>query len=273
MKLGCRSGHNEKCRGAKGILDEVVEDKKIFTSCVKYLKTQNAVVDCTPYHNPLKQLEDLKYGVDKANSNKVDFFFSIHLNKCYDEVQNHPMGCEVWVYDKNSTLAMEKAKGVLENLQALGFKSRGIKYMSTEGKSLYELNETKMNAMIVECFFLESKVDCQLYTKLGYDKVGQAIANGIDSRVNFSADNTPEYAIDTVVIVSNSTDELAAKYLNRAFGWGILMPHQYALGTARRVIGVGGGACKEVKCDIEIIGLDSYDTCRKVMEYIIENRK
>lgn len=271
MKLGCRPGHNENCRGAKGILDEVVEDRLIFSSCLKYLKSQNTIVDCAPHHNPSNQFEDLKYGVDRANNNKVDFFFSIHLNKAYEDVQNYPMGCEVWVYDKNSPLAIEKAKDVLKNLEILGFKNRGIKYMKTEGKELYELNQTKMDAMIVECFFLESKVDCDKYKQVGYDKVGKAIASGVDNRISFN--NEPQYAIDTVIIVNNSTDELAAKYLNRAFGWGILMPNQYATGSARKVIGIGGGACKEVKCDVELIGTDAYDTCRKVMEYIIENRK
>lgn len=51
------------------------------------------------------------------------------------------------------------------------------------------------------------------------------------------------------------------------------MLHQYNLGSARRVVGIGGGVCKEVKCNVEIIGANAYDTCKKVIEYIIENKK
>jgi hypothetical protein len=65
-----------------------------------------------------------------------------------------------------------------------------------------------------------------LYRQLGVDKVARAIANGIDKNISI-VNNVKEYAIYTVIIINNLTDELAAKYLDRAFGLGILMPHQY----------------------------------------------
>jgi len=43
-----------------------------------------------------------------------------------------------------------------------------------------------------------------------------------------------------VIIVNNPTDKPPAKCLNRAFGWGILMPHRYEERTARRVVVIGG---------------------------------
>jgi len=75
------------------------------------------------------------------------------------------------------------------------------------------------------------------------------------------------YPIDTVVIVTNDVDERAAKYLYDAFGWGILMLNQYQVGTARRVVTVGGAVGK-LKADIEVTGKDRYDTCKNVMELI-----
>ncbi len=181
-KLAGRAGHNFKAVGSSLILDESTEARKIFTSSFNYLNPVTDFIDCTPYHDPPNQVDDLKYGVNKANSNNADFFYSVHLNKAYSTVQDYAIGSEVWVYDSNSTEAIKKGKAILSNLEKLGFKNRGIKY----SKNLFELNSTNSEAIIVECFFLDSKVDTDLYDKLGSDKIGQAIANGLDSRVPFS---------------------------------------------------------------------------------------
>lgn len=181
-KIGGRAGHNWVSTGASSILDEVTENRKVFGSTFNYLKPFVDLVDCTPYDNPPKQMDDLKYGVDKANSNNVDFYFSVHMNKAYNTLQNSAIGSEVWVYDRNSKVAIEKANAILKNLEKLGFKNRGIKYST----SLFELDNTNCESIIVECFFLESIVDCNLYNQVGFDKIGQAIANGIDKRVPFT---------------------------------------------------------------------------------------
>ncbi len=81
-----------------------------------------------------------------------------------------------------------------------------------------------------------------------------------------------KYAIDTVVIITNPIDEIIAKYLYKAFGWGILMLNQYQIGSARRVVAVGDAVGK-LKADIELIGNESYNTEDIVLKYIKENKK
>jgi len=137
-KIAGRPGHNELCRGAKAILDEVIEDRKIFSASKRYLEIRHAFIDCTPYHNPASQSEDLNYGINMANRNNVDLFYSTHLNKAYEKYVGK-IGAEVWVYDRNSTKAIEAATRILKNLEGLGFKNRGIKYMKEENKQLAEL--------------------------------------------------------------------------------------------------------------------------------------
>lgn len=185
-KIGGRAGHNERCRGAKAILDEVTENRPIFLASKQYLEKNNTFIDCTPYHNPIKQADDLNFGINKANQNKVDIFYSVHENKAYESF-NGEIGAEVWVYDRNSTKAIEAATRILNNLKALGFKNRGIKYMKEENRQLAELTRTKMNALIVECFFLEATKDVEVYKRVGPDAVGFAIANGIDPSITKEA--------------------------------------------------------------------------------------
>lgn len=191
MKISGRAGHNEKCRGAKAKLDEVTEDRKIFPYSKSYLEQKHTFIDCTPYHNPATQSEDLNYGIKKSNENNADLFYSVHLNKAYDNYDG-ALGCEVWVYDKNSTKAIEAGERILENLEALGFKNRGIKYMKEQKKELGELMYTKCNALIVECFFLEASKDIEVYNKVGPEAIGLAIANGIDPSITRKVTETPK---------------------------------------------------------------------------------
>lgn len=181
-KFGGRPGHNEKCRGARGIVDEVTEDRPIFLASKKYLQQKNEFIDCTPYYNPASQNDDLNYGISMANRNSVDLFYSTHLNKSTDYFEGK-IGAEVWVYDRNSTKAIEAGTRVLKNLESLGFKNRGIKYMKEENRQLGELTSTNMEAMIIECFFVEATEDVALYKKVGADAIGFAIAAGIDPNI------------------------------------------------------------------------------------------
>lgn len=174
MKIAIRGGHNELAIGAKALLDEVTEDRKIYPFVIKYLQQAgHTVLDVTP--GRMDSDSDLAYGVNKANQWGADLFISIHLNKAYNSY-NGAIGTEVIVYSTNDAYEDEVyAKRVVDKIASLGFKNRGVK----TNTSLYELRNTKMNAMIVECFFLEATEDVALYKKLGAEAMGKAIAEGI----------------------------------------------------------------------------------------------
>ena len=80
MKIAVRGGHCPKVTGAKGILDELTEDRKVKEAVVKYLKQLNHdVLDVTPPNSTSTSSADLAYGVDKANSWGAELFVSIHF--------------------------------------------------------------------------------------------------------------------------------------------------------------------------------------------------
>lgn len=179
-KIAGRPGHNELCRGAKAILDEVIEGRKIFSASKKYLEIRHTFIDCTP--TPVaSQSQDLAAGVNKANNNNADFFYSVHLNKAYNSYDG-AIGAEIWLYPKASQETINKANRILRNLESLGFKNRGIKYSSGTHR-LYEIYKTNMEAMIIECFFLEATKDVEIYNRVGPDAIGFAIASGIDPSI------------------------------------------------------------------------------------------
>lgn len=167
MKIAIRGGHCPKVPGASGILNEVVEDRKVKDAVIKYLRQLgHQVYDVTPPDSMATSSGDLAHGVNEANRLKVDIFVSIHFN-AFNGSAN---GTEVCVYSPH-----DYAQRVVDNLTKLGFKHRGQKTRT----SLYELKNTSMKAMIVEVCFVDSSVDAEIYKRVGYDAVGKAIAEGV----------------------------------------------------------------------------------------------
>ena len=177
MKIAIRRGHNKQAIGAVGLVNEVEENEKILAPTIKYLKALgHDVLDVSPGN--MTSSSDLAYGVKKANEWNADVFISIHCNKCYEHYDG-AIGTETLVYSKTDGYKDEEiAQRIVNNLGALGFKNRGVK----ENQYLYELKNTKMRAVIVECFFVEATNDVELYKKLGADALGKAIAEGITNQ-------------------------------------------------------------------------------------------
>lgn len=178
MKIAVRGGHNFLATGCEGLINEVVEDRKVKDSIIKYLKQLgHEVLDVTPGN--MDSDSDLAYGVNKANSWGADLFISDHFNKAYNSY-NGALGTEVWIYSKSDNITLDEEVGarIVKAMAGLGFKNRGVK----ESKELYELRATKMASIIVETCFVEATEDVALYRKLGPDAIGKAIAEAISNR-------------------------------------------------------------------------------------------
>ena len=187
MKIAVRGGHVPRVTGARGLIDELTEDRKVKDSVIKYLRQLGCeVYDVTPHDNTPTLNSELAYGVNRSNILGVDLFISIHFNKAYEHY-NGSLGSEVCVYSPFDT-----AQRVVNELAKLGFKNRGQKVRN----NLYELNHTKMKAMIIEVCFVEASEDVALYKKLGHDMIGKTIAEAITKK-NITISN---------VTNSNNTD-------------------------------------------------------------------
>lgn len=264
MKIAVRGGHNFLATGCEGLINEVVEDRKVKDSVIKYLKQLgHEVLDVTPGN--MDEDSDLAYGVNKANAWGADLFVSIHFNKAYISY-NGKIGAECLVYSKsdNITLDEEVATRIQNTLDALGLtgpenKSRGVK----EDKELYELRATKMASIIVETCFVEATEDVALYKRLGPDAIGKAIAEAISNKkleVNKSIFPLPlkmksdAMSYDGEVKIFNKGDLLTADAENQ---WA------YA-------IELDGKRCWVEKANVELLGPtdERYQRFRlKVKEY------
>ena len=203
MKIAVRGGHCPKVTGASGLINELIEDRKVKDSVIKYLKElEHTVLDVTPPDSTSSSLADLSYGVNKANNWGADLFVSIHFNNAYS-TYNGALGTEVCVYSE-----YDIAGRVVNKMASLGFRNRGQKVRT----GLYELKNTKMKSMVIEVWFVESIVDVALYKRLGHDAIGKAIAEAIvngKATENTTTVQKEEVSKPVETTVSNTDDWVA----------------------------------------------------------------
>jgi N-acetylmuramoyl-L-alanine amidase len=175
MKYAIRGGHNYQSTGAHALLDEVTEDRLVKDATIKYLKIAGEItVDATPGN--CTQSVDLRFGTDTANKSKADLYVPEHFNKAYDKYVG-AIGSEIWINPGNAK-SIEVGTRILNNLEALGFKNRGLKDGMTQHK-LHDIRQSHMAAVLIETCFVEATEDVRIYREVGADRVGKAIAEGI----------------------------------------------------------------------------------------------
>ncbi|WP_346938207.1 N-acetylmuramoyl-L-alanine amidase [uncultured Clostridium sp.] len=183
MKIGDSAGHTTSCPGANLYVNEVIEVRRILPIVNELLKPYHTIIDCQPpesYNYP----QEINFRVQKSDNSGCDLYFSIHLNS--SSKTDAPIGSEVLIY-MGTPLTTKIGNQICNNLASLGFKNRGLK----DGIGFAEVSSIKCPSMIIEVFFVSSKADCDLYKKLGVEKIARAIANGIDSRVNLDGGYMP----------------------------------------------------------------------------------
>ena len=157
-------GHNFIVPGAKGLLDETAEDRKVTARVISALRAAgHTVYDCTD-DSGRTQGQNLANIVEKCNAHPVDLNISNHLNA------GGGTGVEVWCYnEKTKDIAAAICASVST---ALGIQNRGVKY----SKNLYVLRKTAGSAILVECCFVDNQNDASHWNA---DKCGDAIASAI----------------------------------------------------------------------------------------------
>lgn len=175
---GGHAAHGKKNCGAVGYCSESLVDRQIKDAVIKYLKLDgNLVKDCT-VDSGLTQSSIITAIKKLINAEKdVTVNTSIHLNACSKSKKDgKTKGVECCIYSEGG-LAEYIGNAICRKVSALGFTNRGNKVRTNLGV-LKGIKNGGVN-ILVECFFCDDEDDYILYTKLGADKIGKAIAEGI----------------------------------------------------------------------------------------------
>lgn len=168
MKICLNAGHTVSGvgYGAVGFLKESEETRKVVSAVKRYLEMKGHTVIMANVDSAKTQSMYLYQVAKKANDSNAELFVSIHFNA------GGGRGCEAYTWRGKETSA---AVGVCDELQKIGFNNRGVK----DGSGLYVIGATKMNALLVEVCFVDSRLDVDLYKKHGVNVIAQAITRGI----------------------------------------------------------------------------------------------
>lgn len=177
MKFGIDIGHNcPPDTGARGIKFEDNLTLDVGNRVIAKLRALgNEVISCKPDKADTVR-ESLAKRCDKANAAKVDIYVSIHFNAFNGQAN----GTEVFATSENGR---KIAKPVLDEFIKLGFFNRGVK----SGSHLFVLRNTNMPAILVECCFLDSQKDMNLFDT---EATANAIVKGLTGKLP-SAPVTP----------------------------------------------------------------------------------
>ena len=154
MIIGLDMGHTLQGAdyGAVGILEESECTREIGNEFKKKAEALGRKVIICSIDGGAKDLNDsLSKRVANANRQYLDLFLSIHLNS------GGGTGVETYCVAKGGK-AEQYANKVQNAMVSLGYKNRGVKTAN-----FYVLRKTNAPAVLVECGFVDSKEDCNLY--------------------------------------------------------------------------------------------------------------
>lgn len=175
---GGHAAHGNKNCGAVGYCSESLVDRQIKDTIIKYLKLDGHLIkDCT-VDSGITQSSIITAIKKLINAEQnVTANISIHLNACNKSKKDgKTKGVECCVYSDKGAAAIIGNR-ICQNIAKLGFTNRGNKVRTNLGV-LKGIKNGGAN-VLVECFFCDDEDDYALYTKLGADTIGKAIAEGI----------------------------------------------------------------------------------------------
>lgn len=221
MRIVISSGHwNNVNSGARGIIDEVTEARKVTDKVSEYLKQLGCTVYTFHDNTSTNQNQNLKRIVDYHNSKQRDLDISIHFNA--HSKTDSPRGTEVFYYP-NSKEGQEIAAKVSKAISdASGLRNRGAK-----GYSYYFTRETKEIAILIEVCFVDSEADVELYKK-HFDNICRAIAESVTGK------KLSDVKLATVTPTSTSTKQENKQNSEIDIDQEIFMPSNQALRNAVR---------------------------------------
>lgn len=165
----------------KNLLAEKDLTLKIALKFGSYLseKLENVTVLYTRTDDRYPTLDER---VNMANSKKVDYFISVHINGSPNTNIN---GTESHVHSMNSKASVKLAKAFEDEFKTrAGRKSRGVKDSDDREHSLQVLKFTEMTSVLVECGFMTNVSEANyLNTAEGQDVIASALFRAMRSHL------------------------------------------------------------------------------------------
>ncbi|MEK4495082.1 N-acetylmuramoyl-L-alanine amidase [Ureibacillus sp. FSL W8-0352] len=172
-------GHWLPGTGARDLIDEVTEARKVVNRVVEILRSNGITVNHVEDNTSKNQQQNLNYLVTQHNKTNRKLDVSVHFNSATRTDKG--LGVEVLYYDQKD-LAAKVSKAISD---ISGLINRGAK----ERKELAFLRNTNKPAILIEVCFVNSTVDVAIYRR-DFEKICRAIAKCLAEYVGKSLNST-----------------------------------------------------------------------------------
>ncbi|MGD7043258.1 N-acetylmuramoyl-L-alanine amidase [Jeotgalibacillus proteolyticus] len=206
---------------------------------------------------------------NRANDWKADIYIAVHHNALNGVYGSHT-GTETYVmtprasYPKAVRLATVIHPKVV---QAMAIQDRGIKEAN-----FHVLRETDMPAILVECGFMDSRIDIvRMRNNQVLRAAGEAIARGIVEFFNLVIipETEGEDMLEKAIVINSFIDYPAAEAVANRLNVPIYPRSALTAGAARELIVIGGSADGIQASMITLLsGEDRFETSIKVRDYL-----
>jgi len=171
LKIVISSAHGKLVAGARGLIDEVTESRRVVPVLADYLRM--AGCETSVWHDDVSttQAANLSAIVAYHNAQARDLDVSVHFN-AYSKT-DHPRGVEV-LHRSQQQLAAKVARAIA---QASGLIDRGAKKRT----NLAFLQRTAKPAILIEVCFVDSRADVALY-RTHFEAICKAAAEAISGK-------------------------------------------------------------------------------------------
>ena len=168
MRIAISSGHSLHVRGARGVLDEVDENRRVVDRVTAMLRANNVAVES--FHDNTSRTVAANIGAIVAwhNGRQRDRDVSVHFNAF--RTTDQPMGTEC-LHRSQAALAARVSTAMA---RGGGFRDRGPKHRTNLGF----LNRVARPAILLEVCFVDSSHDARLY-RANFEAVCREIAASI----------------------------------------------------------------------------------------------
>lgn len=172
MRICIDMGHTPKSPGAGGQFDELTEDREVGKRVIAELERRGHTVYNSTAPDYLGGDDEIDSRWMYANTLDIDLFCSIHFNAA----GNGAHGTEVLYYAGDSHGREIAARMSANVAAALGTYDRGAKANDWVGV----ICKTNATAVLLETCFCDSEEDAALYWACPWDRLINAICDGIE---------------------------------------------------------------------------------------------
>ncbi|MEK4283209.1 N-acetylmuramoyl-L-alanine amidase [Ureibacillus sp. FSL K6-0165] len=208
-------GHWAVGTGARDLIDEVTEARKVVKRVIEILRSSGITVNHVEDNTSKNQQQNLNYLVTQHNKTNRKLDVSVHFNSATRTDKG--LGVEVLYYDQKE-LAAKVSKAISD---VSGLINRGAK----ERKELAFLRNTNKPSILIEVCFVNSTVDVAIY-KRDFEKICQAIAKCLAEYVGKSLNlhsktSTAEEKKGEKIVLTDTARNEARELIRKACKQGV----------------------------------------------------